>query len=312
MKIITLTMNPAIDISTSAAKVAPTHKLRCTTERRDPGGGGINVARVITRLGLDVRAVFPIGGPSGELLRQLVDAERIWSMALPISGETREDLTAFDEEDRLQYRFVLPGPLLAEAEWRSCLEAVQAKSGNGDLIIASGSLPPGVPADFYGRLACSAREAGAKLIVDASGEALAAALKRGLFLVKPSLSELATLAGASLDNERAQLEVCRKLVDGGQAEIVALTRGDKGALLVTCDQAWRADALELEGRTAVGAGDSFLGGVVYSLASSHGLEDTLSWGIAAGCAALLGRGTELCRLEDVRRLRPQVRVSALA
>ncbi|MFI5011251.1 MAG: 1-phosphofructokinase family hexose kinase [Hyphomicrobiales bacterium] len=309
MNLVTLTMNPAVDISTSVPRIMPVHKLRCSTEKRDPGGGGINVARVAARLGADVKALYPIGGPTGQLLRRLVDSERVLSLAIPVSGETREDLAVLDESSGAQYRFVLPGPRLTEKEWQECLDVVGSLRGEPGLIVASGSLPPGVPADFYGRLARCVKNMGARLILDTSGEALAAALEVGVYLVKPSLRELAELTHMPLEDRRSQFEACSKLVQGARAEIVALTLGDQGALLVTRDGACHAQPLQVEGVSSVGAGDSFLGGMVSSLASGHSLKDAFRYGIAAGSAALLAHGTELCRAEDVRRLYPLVEIT---
>jgi 6-phosphofructokinase 2 len=311
MNIVTLTMNPAIDISTSVPRLLPVHKMRCSTERRDPGGGGINVARVATRLGADVRALYPIGGPTGELLRRLVDRERVLSLALPIAGETREDLAVLDESTGEQYRFVLPGPRLTENEWQDCLDVVASLRGEPGFIVASGSLPPGVPPDFYARLGRCTKELGARLILDTSGEALATALREGVYLIKPSLRELTELTGGSLEERSAQLDACHKLIDERLVEVVALTLGSEGALLISRGGSWAAEPLEIEGVSSVGAGDSFLGGMVWSLASGHDLEEALRYGVAAGSAALLSGGTALCRAEDVWRLHPLVKTSRI-
>jgi 6-phosphofructokinase 2 len=311
MNIVTVTMNPAIDIWTSIPRIVPIHKLRCSTERRDPGGGGINVARVLGRLGADVAALYPIGGPTGELLRRLVDRELIFSLALPISGETREDLTVSDESSRVEYRFVLPGPVLVETEWQACLDAVGSLSGSPAFIVASGSLPPGVPVDFYARLARQAKGLGARFVLDTSGEALRAALEEGVFLIKPSLRELSELTRLALGDSDSQLRACRRLIDEGGAQMVALTLGDQGALLASRDGAWRAEPLSIEAVSSVGAGDSFLGGLVWGIANGETLAEALSCGIAAGSAALLGHGTELCHASDVTRLRGLVRVSEI-
>ena len=147
--IVTFTMNPSIDVSLSVERVAPFHKLRCAAERRDPGGGGINVARVMKRFGADVTAMYPIGGALGQLLRRLVDQEGIPGLTTPISGETREDFTVHERATDLQYRFVLPGPQLTEQEWRACLAAFGSLDQRARFVVGSGSLPPGVPDDFY-------------------------------------------------------------------------------------------------------------------------------------------------------------------
>lgn len=309
--VITLTVNPAIDVATQVARMLPAHKLRCPPGRRDPGGGGINVARVLRRLGADVTAIYPAGGVLGMLLRQMVDREGVPSLTVPIAEDTREDVTILDEATGQQYRFILPGPRLRESEWQACLDAVMSLARRARFVVASGSLPPGVPADFYGRVAGVTKQAGAKLLLDASGPALERALDKGVHLVKPSLRELSELIGRRLETERDWIAACRSLIDGGSAEMVALTMGEQGALLVARDCALRAQALPVEPLNVVGAGDSFLGGMAWGLAAGHGIETAFRYGVAAGSAALLVPGTGLCRREDVERLIDQVSVQAL-
>nr|CCD31978.1 Phosphofructokinase [Methylocystis sp. SC2] len=309
--IVTLSMNPSIDLSTSVDQVKPIRKLRCTALKRDPGGGGINVARVIRRLGADVTAICPIGGATGQLLRRLIDDEGIASSAIQASEETRADFTVSEKETGDQFRFVLPGPQLSEREWRECFDAVVSFKVQSRFLVASGSLPPGVPEDFYGRVARVAKERGTKFILDSSGPPLEAALNEGVYLVKPNLRELGELIRAPLENEEAWVEASRNLVEAGRAEIVALTLGDKGALLVSQDHAWRAQAMPVKAVSAVGAGDSFLGGLVWALASGFGLGDAFRYGNAAGLAAVLAAGTGLSRKEDVERLYGEVVVRTI-
>ena len=304
--IVTLTMNPAVDLSTSTPRVVPVHKLRCSPAIRDPGGGGINVARVATRLGADVKALYPRGGETGALLRRLIDAEGIASLAVHVAGETREDITVFEEESSEQFRFVLPGPELSEAEWRECLAAIASLRGKPAYFVASGSLPPGVPAGFYAEAARLAKACGAKVILDTSGPALNAALEEGVYLIKPNLNELRQMTGRPLDDLDARIAACRQLVEAGRSDIVALSLGHQGALFVSADGAWRAPALEVKLVSAVGAGDSFLGGLTWSLASGHGLDEAFRYALAAGSAALLTPGTELARAEDILRLHKEV------
>ena len=309
--IVALCMNPSIDISTSVERVLPIRKLRCTAAKRNSGGGGINVARVVRRLGADVTAVYPTGGLTGQLLRRLVDQEGVQSLTVNAAEETREDFTVLEEATDRQYRFVLPGPQLAAREWRECLDALASFRGKTRFVVASGSLPPGVPEDFYGRVARMARDIGAKVILDTSGPPLQAALKEGVYLIKPNLHELSELGHTPLEGQGAWVEASRSLVSGGGAEIVALTLGDKGALLVTRDQAWRAQALPIKPVSAVGAGDSFLGGMVWSLVYGRGLATAFRYANAAGSAAVLAAGTELCRPEDVERLFGEVAVQTI-
>lgn len=309
--IVTLTINPAIDISTTVSRVEPIRKLRCSAAQRDPGGGGINVARVIRRFGGDVAAIYPTGGAIGELLRRLVEHEGIKSYVIPVKGETREDFTAFEEISGKQYRFILPGPRLSEEEQRSCLDTLNAVEPRPRFIVASGSLPPGVSEDFYGRVAMSAKQIGAKAIIDTSGAALRVALNEGGYLIKPNLHELSDLIAAPLDDEKARIQASRSLVSAGKAEVIALTLGHEGALLMTRDNAWRAEPMRIKTVSAVGAGDSFLGAMVWALASGYNMEDAFRYGVAAGSAALLTPGTELCRREDVERLLPAVKIQQI-
>lgn len=309
--VVALSMNPSIDISTSVDRIMPIRKLRCSAARRDPGGGGVNVARVARRLGAEATVVYPAGGSTGKLLQRLVDQEGVQSRALAAAQETREDFTVFEAQSGSQFRFILPGPRLAEREWRACLEAVASSMSRAQYVVASGSLPPGVPEDFYGRIARLAKTMGVKLVLDSSGAPLRVALKEGVYLVKPNLNELRELVSAPLETEDARVEASRGLVKAECAEVVALTLGDGGALLVTRDHAWRAQALPIKVASAVGAGDSFLGALVWSLVSGHGLSTAFRYANAAGSAAVLAPGTELCRPDDVKRLYDQVVIREL-
>jgi 6-phosphofructokinase 2 len=310
--IVTLTMNPAIDVSTTVEQMEPIRKLRCGPARRDPGGGGVNVARVARRLGADVTAVYPAAGLVGQLLKRLVDEEGVNSVAVPILGETREDFTVLDEASGQQYRFVLPGPQLQAVEWMECLKVFTTLGAGSDFVCASGSLPQGVPDDFYAQIAEIVAGWGVKLALDTSGAALTAALEGRVFLVKPNLRELRELVGVALDDQTAMIKACRSLTERGRAEVVALTLGAEGALLVTGARAWRALALPIQPVSTVGAGDSFLGAMVWALASKMSLEEAFRYAVAAGSAALLASGTELCRPQDVRRLLSQVAIEDLS
>jgi 6-phosphofructokinase 2 len=306
--IVTFTINPAVDISTSVAVVRPAHKLRCAAPRRDPGGGGINVARVVRRFGADVLAVFTVGGPIGEHLKELVAREGIRSLTIPIRADTREDLAVVESETGQQYRFVLPGPALAETEWRACLDALASPDLEPCFMVASGSLPPGVPDDFYAKLATTMSGGDVKLIVDTSGLPLQRALEAGVYLIKPNLREMRELLGAPMDREHDCIAACRRLVKEGRAEVVALTLGHYGAMLVTRDVALRADPVPIKPVSTVGAGDSFLGALVARLAAGRDMEDAFRHAVAAGSAALLAHGTELARRDDVERLLSAVKV----
>jgi 6-phosphofructokinase 2 len=300
--ILTLTVNPALDVSTSTERVYGGHKLRCGLSRLDPGGGGVNVARVVQRLGGHVLAVYTAGGPTGEAYRRLMEAERIPSLVVPIEGSTRQNLTVDESSTGNQFRFVLEGAELSEDEWGTCLELVTRSITMGGYVVASGSLPPGVPEDFYARVARLVRDGGARFVVDTSGPALAEALAEGVFLVKPSRRELEEHLGAPLQSERSQIDAAAALVADGSAEYVALTLGDAGAVLASKAGILRLPVPSVRVLSTVGAGDSFLGAFVLRMAQGRPVEAAFRAALAAGSAAAMTPATELCHRIDVERL----------
>src|SRR5665647_87528 len=309
-EIVTLTINPALDVSTSVKKLLPFTKMRWAGAHRDPGGGGINVARVVKRLGIDAIAIYPAGGATGRLLANLVEREGVRSIVIPALNDTREDLTIFDETTREQFRLVFPGAPLSDSEWQACLASLGRITPPPAFVIASGSLPAGVPPDFYGRVV-QASKAPSKVIVDTAGPFLMAALEAGVYLIKPNLREFQELAGITSSDEAALIEAGRRLLDRYPIEVIALSMGSDGAILVTRDMALRANGLPIEPISVSGAGDSFLGAMVWSLVNGNSLETALRYGVAGGSAALLNPGTELCRPEDIHRLASAVIVTSI-
>lgn len=307
--ILTVTMNPALDVSTSTELVRDTNKLRCTAPQFHPGGGGINVARVLHRLGSDCLALYVAGGLTGQRLHQLLEEEQVPRHCLPIAGETRESFSVHELSSGRDFRFVLPGPALTPQESGACLSYLDALGAPPRFLVASGSLPPGVPADFYARLAKLARARGSRLVLDTSGPALAAALAEGVYLVKPSLRELRELTGLPLATEPERRAAAQQLIRTGQAQVVALSLGESGALLVTADQALRARSVTVPVASTVGAGDSFVGGLVWALNRETDLDQAFRYGMGAGAAALLAAGTALCQPADVERLSREVLVT---
>ncbi len=311
-QITTVTPNPALDLSTSVEQVLPFSKLRCSAPQRDPGGGGINVARVIQRLGGDVTAVFPSGGVTGDLLCRLLQEEGVPSRPIRTAEETREDFTIFETSTRQQYRFVLPGARLSEPEWRQSLDLLRSLDPAPDYIVASGSLPPGMPETYYAQIAEIATRMNAKAVVDTSGPALQAALDAGLHLIKPNLREFQQLVGLTTASEPALVTAGRELIASGRVEIIALSLGPDGALLMTRDEVLRAQGLPITPQSVVGAGDSFAAALIWSLAKKDPLETALRLAVAAGSAALLRPGTELCHPDEVFRLAAEISIARVA
>lgn len=298
--IVTLTMNPALDVTTFAEEVVPTRKLRCEEPFYDAGGGGINVAKVARVLGAPAAAVYPVGGARGRQMHGLLDDDHVDAYVVPIMGDTRECFTAIDRTTGSEYRFVTPGPNLTHDEQERCLAVLAEVARDAKYVVASGSFPPGVAGTFVNRVAATARDAGARFVLDSSGDALTS-IESGVFLVKPSLTELCEWIGRDLPTTEDRIAASRELVERGVAEIVVLSLGPDGAIMVTADDAVEVPALDVEVRSAVGAGDSMVAGLVVGLLQERPLRDALALGIACGTAALLTAGSRVCRRADIDR-----------
>ncbi len=301
-RIVTLTMNPAIDRTLMVERVLPERKLRTGPPRFEPGGGGINVARAVVRLGGEALAVFPSGGDAGRLLERLLAAERVPFHAIPISGLTRENITIEESSTRQDYRFVVPGPHVDRADVEHCFAAMLEHTEAAGYVVASGSAPAGVDHTFIARLAAEARRRGARFVLDSTGESLRRALATGVYLVKPNLRELCDIEGEALEDDAAQERAVHRLIDAGSAEIVLASLGPGGALLAWKDTTVRLRTPSVPIRSRVGAGDSTVAGMVLKLVQGWAVLDAALYGVAAGAAAVMTHGSELCRRDDTERL----------
>lgn len=307
----TLTFSPALDLQTSVDVVEPETKLRCDTPRRDAGGGGVNVARVLRRLGGSASCILPLGGPTGQALAARLAAEGLEACSVPVRAETRSNFTVHDRSRGAEYRFVLPGARLTAAELKALHAAVAGLSPAPQVLVISGSLPPGLDPAALTRLIHRFRKSGVRVALDGSGAGLRAGLEAGVWLAKPNLRELQDGLGRILPDRTAQLEAARGLVSAGKADWVALSLGGEGAMLVGAGTAAYAPALPITPVSTVGAGDSFLAGLVWDLVRGRPPEAALATAVAAASATLLSPGSGMARRADIRRLRPQVRVERL-
>lgn len=299
-RIVTLTLNPAIDLACMAPAVRPTHKIRTFNEHFDPGGGGINVARVLHALGGDTLALVLTGGITGRWCEELLNETGVPWQAIPIRGRNRISLNVQDQESGLEYRFVPEGPVIDVDEWSAALNVL--KQTEADWIVASGSLPRGVPVDFYARCAEATAARGQKFVVDTSGAALHEAVRHGVTLLKVSLGELAYLAGRALPDAASQQQEAEALLRTGAAKIIAVSLGAEGAILGTPDGFTRLPAIPVQERGAVGAGDSFLAGLVLALARGWPDDRALGFAMAAGASAVATYGTARVARDAVETL----------
>lgn len=297
MSVLAIALNPTIDISSDTPKVAPTHKMRTSSQRWHAGGGGVNVARVIGLLGDRPELLILSGGETGALLEHLIAQQPLDVHIVTIQQQTRISFMVYEESTGLEYRFVPDGPVVSQKELDKALDVVRAF--RGDYIVASGSLPRGVPDSIYADLARIAAANGIRYVLDTSGPALRETLAEvPVFMVKPSQHELEELVGKALDDQGIE-DAAMRLVNEGKAQNVVVSLGGRGALLARKEGVVRADSVKVPVKSAVGAGDSFVGAMVWYLTKGHPMEDAFRFGIAAGAAAAMTPGTELCRREDV-------------
>jgi 6-phosphofructokinase 2 len=295
-------MNPAVDQSSSTSFVTDEKKLKCRNLRYDPGGGGINVSRAIKNLGGKTKAFYPAGGCTGDLIEKLLDREKIEHSRISIDGSTRINVHVLEESTNKQYRFNMPGTRLKEVEWIKCLQILEDFTPSPDFIVASGSLPPGIPNDFYKQVAKLSKKIGSKLIVDTSGDPLRRALEEGVFLIKPNLREFTELINEKMKNEKHIIRKGKYMVQNNRCEIIVISMGASGTSLITREDCKHLNSPIVPIRSRIGAGDCMVAGITLKLAMGESLDKAIKYGVAAGVAAVITPGTELCRKEDVERL----------
>lgn len=301
-RIITLTINPAIDKSTMVDRMVPNSKLRCASPRYDAGGGGINVSRAIKKLGGSSLCIYLAGGPSGDFLKSLLDEENIEQRVIVTEAWTRENLSVTDSFCDQQYRFGMPGSKVNDAEWKEVLTVLEETLTEGDYLVASGSLAPGIPDDFYHRVALIAEKRNAKLILDTSGEPLIEGVKDGVFLLKPNLSELSALCGVTSISTLNLERLAKQFLKENAIEVIVVSMGASGVMLITHDQIEHIPAPVVLKKSTIGAGDSMVAGMVLSLSMGKSLSEMARYGVAAGTAATMKPGTQLCDKQNVDQL----------
>jgi len=301
-QIYTLTLSPCVDKSAATKHIVPDHKLRCEEVKFEPGGGGINVSRAIKKVGGASTAVYLKGGPTGELLESMLNTENIKQLSIGCNNWTRENFVVVEQETNQQFRFVMPSGIVSESEWQKCLDVLESPSNPIDYLVVSGSTPAGVPNDFYTKISKIVKNKNAKLILDTSGESLKAALKEGIYLLKPNTKELGELVGRELNTIKEQEEAAIEVVNSGQIEILVVSMGAAGAMIFSKEGQFHVGAPSVKKKSTVGAGDSMVAGLVYSLSEGNNTHDALRFGVACGTAATMNVGTELCKGEDVLKL----------
>lgn len=301
-RIYTLTLAPSLDSATITPQIYPEGKLRCSAPVFEPGGGGVNVARAISFLGGKATAIFPIGGATGEHLATLLLDEQVAIDTVESRDWTRQNLHVHAESTGEQYRFVMPGAALTDDEFRRLEEKILAVEP-GSILVISGSLPPGIDVAKLCSLVRSAQKVGIRCIIDSSGEALKATLDIGnIELVKPNQKELSALVKRDLSQPDDVRKAALEIVHAGKALRVIVSLGPQGALGVDASGCVQVVPPPVKSQSTVGAGDSMVGAMTLKLAENAPLLDMVRFGVAAGSAATLNKGTRLCSLENTQKI----------
>lgn len=299
--IFTVTFNPCIDVNTNVEELRPEIKLRCSEPLVQPGGGGINVARAITKLGGHANALFPCGGANGQRLKTLLEEEKVGFIAVSITGNTRENIIVTERSTGNQYRLNMPGPQLDTNVCNALLSAISSQP-RLDYLVVSGSLAPGISPGIFRDIKAIVQRKRSMLIVDTSGEALKRAVACKPDLVKLSVHELASLMGSGDLSSLTDIEAAARRLSDADVKSVVVSLGPRGAFWVSGNEHGHICAPIVKTVSTVGAGDSMVAGIVMDLSAGRPLSGAVEYGVACGSAATMHPGTTLCNKEDVERI----------
>lgn len=311
-QILTLTLNPALDLATTVPRVEAGPKLRCAAPSAEPGGGGVNVSRAISHLGGTSRAVLALGGATGQRMAALMAAQGLDVLAVPAPGETRMSFAVTDAAGA-QYRFVLPGPVWSAEDLDRLTAQLAEQAAPDALVVLSGSAPPGVPDDIIAQL-CAALGPGREVIADTSGKALDHVADHGatgLAVLRMDSAEAEDLSGQGLPERADSAWFAERLRQRGSATRVIVARGADGSVMAGPEGICHVTAVPVPVRSRIGAGDSFVGAFTLALARGMPAPEAFRLGAAAASAAVMTDGTELCRMQDVADLLPRTLVTPL-
>lgn len=310
--IYTITLNPALDHFIEVDDLVVDDSNRVNAECLYAGGKGIDVARALRHLGGDSMALGFIGGHNGNIMMDLLKAEGVNCYFTPITQETRRNIIicAGAKRSRTQTMLNAPGPCVTAEEWGNFLFHLKLLDLRDAYVVASGSLCRGVPSDAYYQIVSLVQEQGARAILDADGACLRAGLKARPFAIKPNLKELRRTLGRPLRTEAEILAAATALNRAG-VSVVMVSRGRRGLLVVSGGERIRAVPPPVKVKSTVGAGDSAVAGFVFGHAGGKSLEECARFAVAAGTAATLAPGNQLCQARDVLRLMPRIRVERL-
>jgi 1-phosphofructokinase family hexose kinase len=299
--IVTVTLNPVLDRTLIVPEIHENDVLRASASQQNAAGKGLNVSRALLALGVPSLATGFIGGRTGQTLVDGLNALGIQHDFVTIAGETRTNVVILESESDRYIKVNEAGPTVTEHEQLAFLEKAKQLAVPGDHWIFCGTLPPGIPVDYYQKLISIVQERGCQAFLDTSGESLVLGSEAAPFLVKPNQDEAEQATGIPVRDEAGAARAARFFLNRG-VRMVALSLGSQGLLLATEAETVRVHCPHITVRNPTGAGDALLAGLVYALSSQYPLEETARWGVACGSAAAARDDTSFGDLIEVQAL----------
>lgn len=306
----TITLNPSIDQHILVDKLVKDDANRALSVTHFPGGKGVNVSHVIKELGGSACAYALIGGRVGEVWKGLADEAKISACSFLIKGETRINTILTDHRDHTQTRISAPGPRVNMKILNAFLKKLLSAHPMPRYWVLGGSLPPGLPSTAYRHLILALENAGASCVLDADNEALREGIKATPFMIKPNEYEMQRLMGRKMAETRDYARAAREIVKQG-VQLVVVSLGKRGALFISGTEQFFVNTPKVRVKSKVGAGDSLIGGFLWSLARNKDLKEAARMGVAASTSAVMTEGTRLCRRQDIPKLLPKIRAVRL-
>ncbi len=303
--VVTVTFSPCVDKTIFIEQLIPDRKLKCGHVQLDPGGGGVNIARVLRRFNIDATAIFPSGSYTGKFLEEMLLTEKVPFLTVATQIQTRENIVIAETSSGKQYRLGMTAVPVTSSQSEKLIKLVE-DIPSLEFLVVSGSLPDNIDVNIMSRLSIIAEKKKAKFIVDTKGEPLQQAIRSGVFLVKPNLGELAALAGTSFLQDNEIEATARQIMASGKCKAMIISMGERGAMLVTAGHSEMVIAPPVKRKSTVGAGDSMVAGILLGLTRNYALTEALRLGVACGTAATLNEGSRLCEPQDVYALLKQI------
>lgn len=308
--IYTVTLNPALDKTAYIPNFTVNTVNRMSKLRIDPGGKGINVSKVISKLGGKSIAIALLGGATGSYILSALKGQGIECKPFEIGSETRTNLKVVDPKLNTHTDINEPGPCVKEQSLNSVLKALTSHLKGNDIVVLSGSLPRDAPVNTYATWTRACKETGAKVFLDADGDKLAKGIEASPYLIKPNEIELGTILGQTLDTDSKVVEAARELVAKG-VENVVVSMGANGAIFATKEHTFKAQALKVPVGSTVGAGDSVVAALAYAESNDLPVEDTIRLAMATGAANVMQSGTQAAERSAINKLIGHVNFSAI-